>query len=199
MMEGESLSRERLEQKRRTREAILAGARGLMERGAAVTVAAAAKEAGVSKATAYRYFTDPATLAAEAGLAAAVAGYEEVTAGVSDLDARLLAITLYFFDYACANEVAFRQFLARHLDSWLADRTAERGARRAALYHRALEEDGKMSGTARAALVNALTMIAGPEAMIALYDVAGLEAREARRTVESTARVLIAHHLAAAA
>ena len=191
--------RERLEQKRRTREAILGGARALMERGAAVTVAGAAKEAGVSKATAYRYFTDPATLTAEAGLAARVASYEEITAGAEGPRARLLAIALYFFDYPCAHEAAFRQFLARFLDAWIADPgSAERGTRRGAMFARALAEDGSLPEPARAPLVHALTLVTGAEAMIALYDAAKLDPATARATVAETAAALIDHHFAKA-
>lgn len=199
MMPDETLSRERLDQKRRTREAILAGARRLMDRGQAATVAAAAAEAGVSKATAYRYFADPASLAAEVGLAVRIATYEEITGGEADLRARLLAIALYLFDYTCENEVAFRQFLARHLDASLADRAIPRGARRATMYRRALAEDGALPETAREPFVCALSMVTGVEAMLALCDVAGLDHARAREVVRVTAGVVIDHHLAAAA
>ncbi|WP_181164566.1 TetR/AcrR family transcriptional regulator [Amaricoccus solimangrovi] len=198
-MDAGTVSRERLDQKRRTRAAILAGARDLMERGEPVTVAQAAKVAGVSKATAYRYFTDPATLTAEAGLAARVATYEEIVAGAEGLRARLLAITLYFFDYPCDNEVAFRQFLARYLDAWLADRkSADRGARRAVMFERALREDGNVPPPAWPAIVNALTLVTGAEAMITLFDIAHLDRAGARATVRATAEALIEHHLGAA-
>jgi AcrR family transcriptional regulator len=199
MTDLDAPSRERLDQKRRTREALLAGARELMNLGEAVTVAAAAKRAGVSKATAYRYFAEPATLTAEAGLAARVASYEEIVAGSEDLRARLLAITLYYFDYARANEVAFRRFLARYLDSWLTGRAAPRGARRAVMYARALAEDATLPEPLRAPLVTTLTLVTGAEAMIALADVAGVEPAEARETVRAAASVLIDHHLAATA
>ena len=129
-------------QKARTRKALLAAARALIARGAEVTVTSAAAEAGISKATAYRYFSDPAALVAEAGLDVVVASYEEVTADGRDLRARLAAISLYFYDLACDHEAAFRLFLARNLDASLTparDRT-RRGARRVTMYERAMEE-----------------------------------------------------------
>jgi AcrR family transcriptional regulator len=190
---------ERVAQKSRTREAILAGARALMERGEAVSVTAAAQEAGVSKATAYRYFPDPATLAAEAGLAVRVAPYEEIVAGVPDLRERLVALSAYFFDLACDNEAAFRQFLARGLDGWLAGRATRRGARRVEGFERALDEAGEAVPVAvRKRLVRALAGVTGAEAMLALYDVAGASRAEARATVVATARMLVDGHLGAA-
>ena len=75
----------RTAQKNRTRKAILDGARTLLAEGQQVTVAAAAEKHGISKATAYRYFSDPAVLVAEAGLDISVRSYEEITRDAADL------------------------------------------------------------------------------------------------------------------
>lgn len=56
----------RVAQKRRTREDLLRAARALRERGEVPTVAQAADEAGISRATAYRYFPTQDALLAEA-------------------------------------------------------------------------------------------------------------------------------------
>lgn len=193
---------ERVEQKNRTREALLAGARTLMERGESMSVAGAAREAGVSKATAYRYFPDPATMAAEAGLAVRIAPYQEIVAGIDDLHERLVALTLSLFDLASDNEAAFRQFLARGLDGWLAGQPTRRGARRVALYERALDEAAEageeVPAAVRRPLVLALSAATGAEALIGLVDVAGASRAEARASVETTARMLVAGHLGAA-
>ncbi|SFI88719.1 TetR family transcriptional regulator [Albimonas pacifica] len=175
----------RAAQKARTRKALLAGARALTARGEEVTVAAAAAEAGISKATAYRYFSDPAALAAEAGLDVAVASYEEVTAQARDLRGRLAAISLYFYELACDHEPAFRQFLARNLDASLtpARERTRRGARRVAMYERALAEDGTTPRPLRDRLVRELSMATGAEAMIALFDIVGASREEGREAV----------------
>ena len=55
-----------MNQKQRTRTAIVAAARELIKDGAAVTMPAIARAALVSEATAYRYFPDLATLLREA-------------------------------------------------------------------------------------------------------------------------------------
>lgn len=188
-------TRERLSQKNRTREAILAGARALVERGEPVNVTAAAAEAGISKATAYRYFSDPAVLVAEAGLAVEVRPYEEVVAGAEDPRARALAVALYFFDLAVMHEAAFRQFLARNLDCWLAEGGGDkalRGARRVAMLERALDElRGTMPPARFEMMIGALSVAAGAEALIALSDVARLSREVARETVaELTLAVL---------
>jgi len=191
---------ERTDQKNRTREALLEGARRLIERGGAVSVTAAAAEMGISKATAYRYFSDPSVLAAEAGLAVEVIPYEQVVgeAGESgSLRAKLMAITLYFFDLALAHEPAFRQFLARSQDAWAHEPRrvgVRRGARRVRMYGRALEEAGVERARAEA-LIRALVPVTGAEAMIALYDVAGASPDEAREAVRAGAEALIGFYL----
>lgn len=187
----------RAAQRARTREALLAAARALVARGELATVAAAAAEAGISKATAYRYFSDPAEMAAEAGLAVAVKGYEEVVRGAPDLRARLVAINLYFFDLACDHEDAFRQFLARNLEASLARPAAgrRRGARRMAMYARALEEDGAVPQAAREPLMRALAVATGAEAMIALLDVAGAPREAARDVAAELAEAILDRHL----
>ena len=188
-------------QKHRTREAILAGARAMAARGEPVTVAAAAAEQGISRATAYRYFSDPVLLVAEAGLAIEVRDYETVVGTAAGVPERLLAITLYVFDLACEHEAGFRQFLARNLDVSLTVGRPERslrGARRVAMLERALDEgDVSLSAPRRAGLVRALSAITGIEAVIALEDVAGASRAEARETVEELATLVIERHLSA--
>ena len=67
------LDRGRVNQKRRTRDAILGAAGRLIERGEAPTLSSVAEEAMVSRAPAYRYFASPEALIREAGLASKVA------------------------------------------------------------------------------------------------------------------------------
>lgn len=175
----------------RTREAILAGARALMARGEAVTVAAAAAEQGISRATAYRYFSDPQVLASEAGLAVEVLPYETIVAGAEGPRARILAISLYIFDLSVAHEAAFRQFLARNLDAWVAEGPRDRrGARRVEMFRRALDDAG-LAPADRKRLVTALTAATGTEAMIALYDIAQVDPGPARAAVAEIAEALL--------
>ena len=68
----------RTNQKLRTRKALLDAARALAARGEPVTVTAAAAEAGISKATAYRYFAASDALTMEAALDGVFATAEAV-------------------------------------------------------------------------------------------------------------------------
>lgn len=190
---------ERKEQKQRTREAILAGARDLLSEGKPVTVSAAAGRRGISRATAYRYFNDADGLAAEAGLAVEVAPYEEVVAGAKTIRAKLLAINMYMIDLSLENELAFRQFLSRSLDAHISGQSPQlgrRGARRITMYQQALySEDGRLSETAQRQLETALAATTGAEAMIALRDVAGLEPADVRVMVAEMTEAVLDRYL----
>lgn len=180
-----------LSKRSRTREAILEGARSLMLRGETVTVAAAAAEKGISRATAYRYFSDPQILANEAGLAVAVRPYEEVVAGHEGAREKTIAVALYIFDLSVENEAAFRQFLARSLDAWLVHGPGDRrGARRVEMFRNALCS-ANLSPTEKARLVNGLTAASGSEAMIALYDIAKTDPKAARAAIRDVAEALL--------
>src|ERR1700761_195038 len=66
MANAQATSRERVNQKQRTRRAIVEAAKRLASSGAEITMPVVAREALVSEATAYRYFPDLASLLQEA-------------------------------------------------------------------------------------------------------------------------------------
>ena len=180
-----------LNKRSRTREALLSGARALMARGEPVTVAAAAAQEGISRATAYRYFSDPQVLANEAGLAVKVLPYEDVVASCTGPREKTIAVALYIFDLSTDNEAAFRQFLARNLDSWLAHGPADRrGARRVEMFGNALEDAG-LKAKDKTRLINGLTAASGAEAMIALFDVAKVDQNASRQAIRDVAEALL--------
>jgi AcrR family transcriptional regulator len=184
---------QRQDQRNRTRAALLDGARTILMRGEVLTVTAAAREAGISKASAYRYFSDPALLAAEAGLHLKAASYEEITRDAATLRDKLVAISLYFFDLAVANEAAFRTYLGLNLQAVAQSqdgRMPRRGARRIQAFMRALEGDKGISPEQARSIAAALGMATGAEAMIALFDVADLSAEKARALVAETAQAI---------
>ncbi len=184
----------RTNQKQRTRDAILDGARRLMSRGEPVTVAAAAAEHGISRATAYRYFSDPQALALEAGLAMLVPPYEAVVAGTTDLRARLAAITAAMIRLTLENEAAFRQYLSHAVTA--TGGTGSRGARRVDYMTRALSEFPHGLSPAKASdLVASLSAIAGVEGLVALMDVAGLDSATAARVLNEVADAILTRHL----
>ncbi|WP_420395898.1 TetR/AcrR family transcriptional regulator [Nioella sp.] len=195
------MSKGRTSQKERTRRAILDGARQLLTEGAPVTVAAAAERHGVSKATAYRYFSDPDILVSEAMLDIEVKSYEEITRGAAGLRDRLLAINLYFLDLALENEMGFRQFLGRTLTvSASGTGDVRRGARRISMYWQSLaDDDGGLTRQDQDALVRALAPATGIEAMTALLDVAGAGPEQARDAVSTMTLAILDRFLGAAA
>lgn len=188
------MTRPRSAQKNRTRSALLEGARELLSKGEPVTITAAGEARGISKATAYRYFSDAAILVAEAGLDIHVKSYEEVARGAPDLRGKLRAINLYFFDLALENEAAFRQFVGMTLTHVSSDDApgAHRGARRIAMYEAALaDHPGTLPKSNRATLLRALSACTGTEAMIGLVDVAGADRAEARTIVDEMTVALL--------
>ncbi|WP_155888894.1 TetR/AcrR family transcriptional regulator [Inquilinus limosus] len=166
----------RSNQKLRTRQALLAAARHLMDRGEPVTVIAAAEAAAISKATAYRYFSDSDALTLEAVLDGGVATPEEIVGEAENVRERVLRVARYLFRLTRDAETKFRLFLARALDAWVADggrMTIDlRGGRRLPMYEHALAPvRSRMTPHDFDFLVKSLSAASGMEAYIALKDV----------------------------
>jgi AcrR family transcriptional regulator len=187
---------DRSNQRQRTREAILEGARQLLARGEPVTVAAAAALVGVSRATAYRYYSDPQVLAVEAGLDVRVLPYETVVAGTKTLQARLAAVAAYMTDLTLANEEAFRQFIAHAAVTMQTDDAPRRGARRVAYLRRALTDFGNpLSEPDAERLIAQLSAATGIEALIAFVDVARLPRAQVPTLAAEMVAAILSHHL----
>ncbi|EAQ03829.1 hypothetical protein OB2597_11316 [Pseudooceanicola batsensis HTCC2597] len=174
-------------------------ARDLLADGRTVTVTAAATKAGISKATAYRYYSEPAILVAEAGLDIEVLPYEAVVAGCGTTRDKLRAISLYYLDLAIEHEAGFCRYVGLTL---LSPREAvpglatRRGGRRLAMYEAAFEEhEPKVSPEARTACIQALATATGAEAMISLLDVVGTDRQRARFIVGEIAEAVIDRYL----
>src|SRR5262245_26650790 len=113
----------RVNQKRRTRKAIVDAARVLMERGETPTVAQAAEEALVSRTTAYRYFPTQESLLLELSVTVSVDEIEKLLArphdGVAPQD-RLLQLVDAFNQFVVENEALMRTAQRHYMDTWLA-------------------------------------------------------------------------------
>src|SRR3954449_3414214 len=97
----------RVNQKRRTRSAIVDAARATIDRGDTPTVAQAAAEALVSRTTAYRYFPTQESLLLELTVSVAVKGIDELLAGPVDAatpQERVLELVDTFNRFVAANE-----------------------------------------------------------------------------------------------
>jgi AcrR family transcriptional regulator len=166
----------RTNQKARTRRALLAAARRLLDRHEPASVATAADEAGISRATAYRYFSDADALTLEAILDGQFATPAEVVGETADVRERVHKVRRYLFRAVREAEIKFRLFLARALDSWVANRGPVsreiRAGRRLPMYEHALAPARPhMRERDLEFLVLSLSAASGLESYLALKDV----------------------------
>jgi len=195
----------RVNQKARTRTAILDAAVDLLREGQQVTVPAVADHARVSAATAYRYFASADDLAHEAALELLdfVASLEVVTTAIDDagddVDARLEAL-LRTLGWRMLNEqLPFRQLAKAGLEQWFAQQqhapdneTPVRKGRRDSYTRRVLEPARASMTTADyERLVCALNVGWGTEAMISLIDINQLEPAAALEVMLATCRWIL--------
>jgi len=112
----------RANQKERTRQAIVEAARELQRRGIEPSVAQAAEEARVSRATAYRYFpTQDALILEVEGITPLTDPVEVLVANLASTDAetRLLALLDALNPIVIAEEARMRRALFVYQDTWL--------------------------------------------------------------------------------
>ncbi len=183
-MPKNSLDSGRIQQKLRTRQALMQTARHLLAQQGDFTMEEVARAAEVSRATLYRYFSDADMLKLEAHLDAftqdtktALQGLEAATASE-----RAQKIQRYFFDLSHNHESTFRAFLSvllkRTATSPGAD-TQWRGARRILLLEEALTPlRNQISAATFRKLVHALAVMVGIESYIVIKDVCRLQADE---------------------
>jgi AcrR family transcriptional regulator len=194
----------RINQKRRTRDAVLAAAQHLLRAGQTPSVAEAADVARVSRATAYRYFPTQKYLLIEAALESAKTAINEllVRAVPSDDPAvRLDTLVQALQQVTLEQEDAFRTLLQLSLESHAAGGQQGdvlegrlRGGRRIGWIEEALRPLGPSFKNAPATfrrVVAALALCLGIEALIVLRDVCGLEAAEAVEVSRWAAQALL--------
>lgn len=188
----------RANQKARTRQAILRATGVLLARGEKPNLDEIAIEAGVGRATAYRYFPGLDALLNEAMIDLMVPDADQVFDGLASTDpVKRLTLVDDVFDTACREqEAALRLMLARALERSLT-RTSDdpplRQNRRQPMIEAALASlKDRLSHAAFRRLVHALSMIVGAEGFIALSDVVGLDEKEARRVRRWAIEALLA-------
>jgi AcrR family transcriptional regulator len=167
-----------------------------MERGEAATVLSAAAEAGISKATAYRYFSTSEALVLEATLDGKVASPEEIVGDATDVRERVLRVQRYLFKLTRDSETTFRLFLARALDASVAEGGQAsreiRGGRRLPMYEHALEPvRGRLSRQEFDFLVLSLSAASGMESYLALKDVCRVDDPLADRIAASNIEAIL--------
>lgn len=168
----------RTNQKLGTRNLILKTAQNFLNQGLDFNLEDIAKEAGISRATVYRYFSNIDILAAEAGLDISTKDpnvlYEDVK-GIA-LENQILEIQQYYNTLAANHEMLFRKYLSTVLDSNTS--TPKRGARRKKTLELVLN-NSNFSKEEKEKLSNLLTIFMGIEPLIVAKDVCGLNNKEA--------------------
>jgi AcrR family transcriptional regulator len=184
----------RVNQKARTRAAIVQAVQDLARAGAEITMPAVARAALVSEATAYRYFPDLATLLQEA-MTDQLPEPEAVLATVTDSGdpvERIGAATDYLLRHVVAREGAVRAMIAATVAR--AGTAATRPGLRFGLIDTALAplEDtlGAADPAAFARLKLGLVAIVGAEALFSLTDLLGLDTETAVTGLVHTAKAL---------
>jgi len=183
----------RVEQKRRTRDALVAAARNLVSNGETPTVEAAAEAASISRTTAYRYFANQRELL--------VAAHPETGAtsllpddAPDDVAARLDLVIDAFTRSTVENEAQQRTMLRLSLEAEPAERSKLplRQGRGIKWIGEALEPlRERMSEAEVNRLTLAIRSAAGIEALVWLTDVAGLSRDDARDVMRWSARGLL--------
>jgi len=198
-------STERVQQKGRTRRALLAAAVELVTAGAQPTVAEVADAADVSRRTAYRYFPTQEQMLVEAALEGvrgimtqAIEGSDGARSDIENVEARLDRAVRALQQSAVANEQLLRTMIRLTVSSQPAASaqtdppTRKRGYRRIEWIALALAPVKKKLGTRRyERLVSALAMCMGIEALIVLRDLRGLRASEAEEVSRWAAQALL--------
>jgi AcrR family transcriptional regulator len=196
----------RANQKARTRAAIVQAAQRLRdETGETPSVAHAAEVAGVSRATAYRYFPTQEALDVEVSdISPEVAGVEKLLTNLpdGDVEQRLLAVLDAFNPIVVANEPHYRRALWVYLDTWLRsyrngdDTPAVREGRRMRWLDHVLEPLGDLPDEQKRRLRAALALTLGGDSLVVMKDACKLDDDEALETLRWTARAILRAGLA---
>lgn len=187
----------RVNQKQRTREALLAAASALVAAGETPTVGDAAEAARISRRTAYRYFPSQQRLLTEAALEALRPEIERFLRGphsVEGVEARLELTVREMHRLAVANEGLLRTMIRLTIEQRASGggEPALRGRRRVAWIEEALSpvrDDFEQAAFAN--LVSAISMCVGPEALLVLRDIRGLDESAAVEVIVWSTRALL--------
>jgi AcrR family transcriptional regulator len=188
---------ERTNQKKRTRAELLKTARSMIEQGVPFSVADVADASGISRATAYRYFSKPDDIVREAALdvvAEKIHLSEDVERSGS-VEQRLDAMVGQIFRMVAENESVFRAFLA---SSVTGDQVQRAGRRVPWLTEALVPIEPKLSKAAMEKLVAGLSLLTGIEAIVVLRDVCGTDIEKAEEIVRWSAQAMLAKALAEA-
>jgi AcrR family transcriptional regulator len=186
----------RVNQKARTRAAILQAVRELTRTGGEISMPAVARAALVSEATAYRYFPDLASLLMEADTDAWPDPAQALApvAGSTDPVERVGYAAEFLLTGILARQSVVRAMIAATITR--PDLAASRPGHRFALIDYALAPLATANPAALAQLKQGLSVVMSAEALFVLTDLCGLSPPDAVASAVRTARTLTAAALA---
>ena len=191
----------RVNQKRRTRAAVVAAAKELLQQGTTPTVPQAAELALVSRTTAYRYFPTQEALLLEVAVNLDVDEIEDLVAQEVDAEhapERVVEVLQLLNRHVLDEEVQYRTTMRLYLDQWLTavaegdEAPIVREGRRRRWFAESLaplRDDLPKQDLDR--LIAALSLTGGIEAISVLRDVCGLGRDEALAVTGWAARALL--------
>jgi AcrR family transcriptional regulator len=187
----------RVNQKRRTRTALVEAGRRLLDAGRTPTVAEVADEALVSRATAYRYFPTQEHLLLEVVLRRSIDDIDRAVVAAADTDevpARVEGVVRATHAEIASNPDAFRSLLRLSVEQPHADGSAARirGERRMLWIEHALDPlRQELDDRSFRRLAYALALCVGTEAFVVLHDLCGLDDGEVEETMRWAAGALL--------
>jgi len=188
---------ERINQKKRTRTELLRTARKMIEEGTSFSVADVADASGISRATAYRYFSKPDDMLREAVLDAVAEKIRlsEDIASCGTVEERLDEMVTQLFRMVAENESVFRAFLSASVTN----DQMPRAARRLPWLSEALKPiENRLSKPAYENLLAGLSLLTGIEAIVVLRDVCAMDIDRGEKIVRWSAQAMLAKALAEA-
>lgn len=182
----------------RTRRLMLETASRLMQRGFTPSVTEAAEAAGVSRATAYRYFQSQAALV-QAVVDEGLGPILDWSAGSGDARERVQDLIGTSLPRIEAYEATFRAALRLTLDQWAKNRAGTlddeprftRGHRIDLLTDAIAPLRDKLQPASFDRLAQALSLVFGVEVLIVLKDIWGLGGEQARDVAQWAAKALV--------
>ena len=170
----------------------------LMQRGETPSVSEAAEAAGVSRATAYRYFPSQTALV-QSVVDEALGPILNWSSDSEDAEERVDDLLRSSSDRIVEFESTFKAALKLSLEQWAQDRAGTLGAEpafkrghRVELLQKAIQPLRKRLGAAQfSRLAKALSLTYGLEVLIVLKDLWGLDSKEMQRVARWAARSLV--------
>ena len=184
-MKGKYLGTGRKVQKLKTRDRILQSAQILLGSKKVITLEDVAKQANISRATIYRYYSNIDILTAEAVLDLNTKSSEEIIEEVKDLDLKeaIIAIQEYYNNLTIDHEAGFRKYMSVVLN---ADQSKKiRGARRKkTLVMLFNAREINLNAVEVERLANFATVLMGIEPFVTTKDVCHLNNKQSKEVLK---------------